>query len=91
MTSLSQRQVAWLRRGGGVPASSPPSDAGPARAARRVRDTFDSRRRPAPELRAGVVLTIGWIALWTFFLVAIAHPAAQLHAHRAPAAAQARP
>ena len=84
MTSLSQTQVAWLSRVGRTRASSPESDAGVSRAARPAPAIFHLRRRSAPELRAGVMLAIGWIALCSFFVVAIARPAAQLHAHGTP-------
>ena len=34
----------------------------------------------SPEVRAGAALAAGWIAAWTFFLVAVAEPGARLHA-----------
>ena len=34
---------------------------------------------PARDLRAGALLTIGWIALALFFVLAVAQPAARLH------------
>ncbi len=34
---------------------------------------------PTRDLRAGALLTVGWIALALFFVFAVAQPAARLH------------
>ncbi len=84
MTSISQAQIASPAWGAPRPlAASQAADGAGARAQQHLRP----RRRLPSELWAGIALALGWVALWAFFLVAIAHPGAQLHASSTAAAA----
>ena len=75
--------------------ASPPTRVAPGRRAQSAPRSRDAAPVPSfaggllPDVMRAVVFAVVWALLWSFFLLGVARPGAELHAHGAPAAAVA--